>query len=511
MAKTYKKYRLKLRGGNILVQKDHNYQKQKSFFDSGRSDLRRSDLNSKISAKYQRGLIVGLDPGLTVGLAILDLSGNILCVNSFKEISRAEIIKNIIHYGRAVLIATDVHHHPKMVKKIASSFNSKIHSPYRDLAVSTKTELVEDYIRHQRVPAGSKDNFSDFIAENAHERDALAAAVQAFKSYQKKLELIKRRVVGLNLTSADVDEIKVMVINGVPITKAINAYLDEKKSLKDSYEHFTSSGFDEVDKKSSFRGDEAFPVNSKDDSEIDIELVKLRQKIKSQANQIRNLQNKNRILDSEVLKYIDEVNKLEKKIERLQYDYSQKILQKKEIATKNAIIKGLQDKYRIEKELREELESNLRSIKRIRAMELSKEALPVKIIDSFSKDAIREATKSWSIKKGDVVLLRSSEGGGSQTAALLIELGVKVVITTDKMSHQAKDEFKENMIPILEEKDVDLKMADDFAVIRTHDLDAKIKKWKKDQEEMKDEENRSKLLKIMDDYRAQRKRSMNKY
>jgi predicted RNase H-like nuclease (RuvC/YqgF family) len=144
-------------------------------------------------------------------------------------------------------------------------------------------------------------------------------------------------------------------------------------------------------------------------------------------------------------------------------------------------------------------------------MELSREALPVKIIDNFSKDGIREATTSKNIKKSDVVLLKSSKGGGPQTASLLIHLGVKAVITTDKMSHQAKEEFQKNMIPLIEEKKVDLKMADDVTVIMSQDLKREIEQWKKEQEEKKKKEDRNKLLKIMDDYRAQRKRSTNNY
>jgi predicted RNase H-like nuclease (RuvC/YqgF family) len=140
-------------------------------------------------------------------------------------------------------------------------------------------------------------------------------------------------------------------------------------------------------------------------------------------------------------------------------------------------------------------------------MELSREASPVKIIYSFSRDGIREVASSKNIKGGDVVLLQSSKGGGSHTASLLIELGVKAVITTDKMSHQAKEAFEKNMIPLLEADKIDLKMADDFAVIMNKELNREIDKWTKNQEEKKKKEDRNKLLKIMDDYKAQRKRS----
>ncbi|MGZ7095706.1 MAG: DUF460 domain-containing protein, partial [Methanobacterium sp.] len=64
--------------------------------------------NSKIEEKNQKWIIVGFDPGLTVGIAILDLNGNVISSKSFKEISRSEIIKHIISYGKAVLVATDV-------------------------------------------------------------------------------------------------------------------------------------------------------------------------------------------------------------------------------------------------------------------------------------------------------------------------------------------------------------------------------------------------------------------
>ena len=134
---------------------------------------------SKIEEKNQKWIIVGFDPGLTVGIAILDLSGNVISTRSCKEISRSEIIKHIIGYGKAVLVATDVYPPPKMVKKLASTLNSKIYSPTKTFTVSSKTELVDSYLNEV-----SSAKFPD----NAHERDALAAAVKTYKHYQRKLE-----------------------------------------------------------------------------------------------------------------------------------------------------------------------------------------------------------------------------------------------------------------------------------------------------------------------------------
>lgn len=435
---------------------------------------------------------------MTVGVAILNLSGEILNVKSFKEASRADITRHIISYGKTVLVATDVHNPPKMVKKMAASLNSKIYFPYRDMAVSAKNELVDDYIYshdHNPQTTRSKDA-SESIPQNAHERDALAAAIQGYKKYQKKLEQIERKTQETELTPQMVDEIKVSVINEIPITKAINSTINK----------FIHQGHSNNEKSSN---DDMVPdLMSEDSHEI---IHRLQSKVKSQEKQIKNLKSKNSILEYKVNEYQDEISLLENKIQKLQYQYSQNILQQKEIATKNSIIKGIQEKYYHEKELRKTLEEQLESIKRMRAMELSREAVPVKIIDTFSKDGIREAASSRNIKRGDVVLLKSSEGGGSHTASLIVKLGVKAVITTDKMSHQAKEEFEKHMIPLLEEGEVDLKMADEFAIILSRDLEREIEKWNNHQKEKLKKEERNRLLKIMDDYKAQRKRSNNNF
>lgn len=461
---------------------------------------------------------MGLDPGMTVGVAILNLSGEILDVNSFKEISRADITRHIIYYGKTVIVATDVHNPPKMVKKMASSLNSRIFSPNRDLAVSLKNQLVDDYVypQDQRLPMSRSRLNHNLIPQNAHERDALAAAIQAYKKYQKKLAQIERRTQTLELSPKMVDNVKIMVINEIPITKAINI-LSEKINppihpTGKSYHGGNSS-------KTSLNGAQNHIKEYKEDKKFQDtlkeghtpltspDIPRLQNRLKSQEKQIRNLQNRNSILEDDIRQYREEIVHLENKIQRLQYQYSQNILQQKEITKKNAIIKGIQEKYNHEKALRQDLEDQLESITRIRAMELSREASPVKIIDSFSRDGIREVASSKNIKDGDIVLLKSSKGGGSHTASLLIEFGVKAVITTDKMSHQAKDVFEKNMIPLLEADKIDLKMTNDFAVIMNKDLNLEIDKWTKNQEEKKKKEDRNKLLKIMDDYKAQRRRS----
>jgi len=439
---------------------------------------------SKTDENNQKWIIVGFDPGLTVGIAILDLSGNVISTESFKEISKAEIIKHIISYGKTVLIATDVYPPPKMVKKLASILNSKIYSPSKTFTVSSKTELVDSYL--------SEISSSQF-PDNAHERDALAATIKTYKHYQKKLNQIERRTEKLGLSPEEVDEIKNMVIRDRPISKAIDDILKvpESSDLETQIVEIEND-MDSLDEEKLKKIEEA--------------ARKLKIKIKSQQNQIKYLNRKNKRLKKEMNRYKDKNEVLESKIEKLHYDYSKDILRKKEVVSKLSLIKRLQEKYDHERKLREELEENMRSIKSIRVRELSKKAVPVKIIESFTKERIKAACDYWKIKKGDVVLLSSSEGGGSHTASLLIKTGISAVIIMDKMSHPAEEEFERNDIPVLDADKINMKMIDEFAVIDKCSLKEEIENWKVKIMEKRKKEEEKRFLEVIEEYRAQRRR-----
>lgn len=430
---------------------------------------------------------MGFDPGLTVGIAILDLSGNVIATKSCKEMTRAEVIRYIIDHGKAVLIATDVYPIPKTVRKLASALNSKIHSPAKTFTVSSKTELVDSYLN---------EISSNKYPGNAHERDSLAAAIKTYKHYQKKLQQIERRTEKLGLTAEEVDEIKSRVIRDRPISSAIEDVLKvpEEGDLETQIEEMEKD-IESIDEETLRKIEEA--------------ARKLKHKIKSQERQINNLKKKNKLLKKDVRHYKKKTSKLEGKIEKLHYEYSKDILRKKEISSKVSIIKRLQEKYTQERTLREKLEENLRSMKEIRVMELSEKAVPVKIIESFTREKIKEAMDYWTIKKGDIVLLSSSEGGGSQTALLLINMGIKAVIAMDKMSHPAEEEFEKNMVPVLDANKINIEIIDEFAVIESDVLDKEIENWKTRVERRRSKEEKKQLLKVIDEYRAQRRRPSN--
>lgn len=476
-------------GGNILVYKEKSgkiYKTPKSL-----KEEKFQGQNEKISSSYvkkkHKWNIVGFDPGLTVGIAILNLNGDLISLKSCKEVSKSDIINHIINHGKTLIIASDVYPPPKMVKKLATLLNAKIYSPKKVISVENKIEIVENFLNQRSILQRP---------ENAHERDSLAAVIKTYKNYQNKLKQIDKKVEGLKLSWEELDEIRAQVIKGNTISSAINNVLIKFIDI----EHEKKKKTDEVEM---VEGIVEPNFNSED---IGKKIFNLEQRIKRQETIIQILKEENQSLRNEKEGYEQVINNLESKIEKLHYQYSKEILNKKEITSKIALIKAFQEKYLEEKALRIKLEENLKSINQMDSLKQSKNFMPVKIIESFTREGIREACQYWKIKRGDVVLLSSSMGGGSQTASLLTKIGVKAIITNDKMSHTAEEVFEVNKIPIVEANKIYINQIDEFAVIKKTDLNREIEKWNSKLENKRNKEEKNKIISIIDEYRAKRKR-----
>jgi len=125
----------------------------------------------------EKQLIVGVDPGTSVGLAFLDIDGNVLEVKSSRNLGMEDIITEIATVGKAAVIATDKAIAPPVVVKLSGILGTRLFSPDTDLLVEKKRELAE------RWPT-----------QNDHERDSLAAAVYAYYNFQNKIRRIERQV-----------------------------------------------------------------------------------------------------------------------------------------------------------------------------------------------------------------------------------------------------------------------------------------------------------------------------
>lgn len=162
-----------------------------------------------------RGIIAGIDPGITVGIALLDLYGRLIFAESVKNVGIRYIIHKIISAGRPVIIATDISPAPELVEKISAKFNADIYTPDRIITQQEKIKISKQYLH----------------PNNSHIRDSLAAASLAYESIKKTIEKIDRKseLAGLDTDTREILRIMVLRHEFPNIDAAIREILEQKK------------------------------------------------------------------------------------------------------------------------------------------------------------------------------------------------------------------------------------------------------------------------------------------
>ncbi len=135
------------------------------------------------------------------------MNGNLIASGCEKEASHERIVEIISHLGKPSLIATDVCPAPDFVQKVAARFHARLHIPERSMLVEKKKEIGKEI-------------------QNPHVRDALAAAVKAYRHYENTLRRIEH-----SDTAFDKELLKHLFIQGYSVKNAefMLAKREEKK------------------------------------------------------------------------------------------------------------------------------------------------------------------------------------------------------------------------------------------------------------------------------------------
>lgn len=144
-------------------------------------------------------LIVGIDPGTTLGYALVDIQGNLVHIGSERVHSLSDLTKEIISHGQILIVASDKKKTPEFVERFAVKTGARLLKPDHDLLQSEKKDLVKDH------------------KGNSHEMDALASAFYAYKANKglldKGLRFIQR-------TKAPQEVISLVIRSGINFREA---------------------------------------------------------------------------------------------------------------------------------------------------------------------------------------------------------------------------------------------------------------------------------------------------
>ncbi len=394
---------------------------------------------------------VGIDPGTTIGVAIIDLEGNPIDVFSSKNYSCSDVVERIIAHGNPLIVASDVTPTPSTVKRISRIFSSPVHELDKSLATEEKIALTKG---------------EGYEYKNVHERDALAACVNAFRRYKKKFSQVQKKTPA----GVDVEEVKALVVKGVSISAAINRLI----SAKEGKEKAT---------KGEKQGQEEKKGGEEDEDE---NILRLRRIMKGKDEKIEMLEDLTTTLKSKVEEKEIEIKNLRSKMDSVRSVRRREIEETEEIKRRDREIERLREEVKARGEENAELRKIIEELKGKKEVKV-KGGKRIKLIRFFSRAAILDTDRKYGLKKGDIVFLEDGSGGGASTAELLAKKGVAAVIYGKELSHFAADKFFEFDIPTFSTDEIPLLLNEgDFAFIDQHLLNEKIAEWKRKREKMEE-------------------------
>ncbi|MEA2070524.1 MAG: DUF460 domain-containing protein [Asgard group archaeon] len=439
----------------------------------------RKRIRSGVRRKFNRGIIVGIDPGHNTGVAILNFRGKILLLENMKSSARGDVIRKITLEGDPVLIAADVTPPPKFVEKLSKMLNAGLYYPNRLLSSDEKMQLVMDFTKETKVKV-----------KGAHKKDALAAAIKAYNKYKETFEKINQEL-------SEPDEYPLR-------NKVKKLVLKEEANIQEAIKQI---------KKEQEKPER--PVLEQEEKEILTEKERKQQEkieaqrelINRQMTQIDNLEDQNDDLYHQVKDLQDEKKELEKSLTKARNKRNQEIRKDQAVKIRDDELRFLRGKVRKLEEELEKYKKIIGDLKRMIVMSSDKIVVPMKVIYEFSREGILETIERMNIEPHDVVFLVDPSGGGQNTAEMLIDREVKAVICNKKnISDPAMEAFIKADIPVL--FNMSHKQIDDIAVTYYNELENAISDWEEQREKILQEKVETQIGKIIAEYQEKRKKEL---
>lgn len=426
---------------------------------------RRDGLEFEPLAKRRGPVIVGIDPGTTTAVAVLDLEGDPLDQISTRTADTAEIVEWLIERGRPVLIAADVTPMPQTVEQFRRSFEAAGWTPERDLPIDEK--------KHRTRNHGYDDD---------HERDALAAALFAFDAYQDQIE----RVIKQAPPQIDTGELVTRVIaNEEPIEAAIEKLEPEQETDDNETEHVVR------------------------------ELSPQEQRIQDLERQVERLESHISELKATIDKQSEELADYEDALADARREERRDVRERRSVTRLEREIDRLERDLDAEQERSSTLEEKLERLKELWKLDHSDfdtvsqkadgELVVVKPIEQFTADAIDGADSAYGLAEDDVLYIRDASGAGRQTAEQLAAIQPRVVLKQGGLSDVADKVLFENDIPVGPAEQVAIQEVDELAVARESDVVSVIREWEERAEVRRRDQNVEMVDRVISEHRADRR------
>ncbi len=438
------------------------------------STYRGADIQVRISGKRlerirfrplsgkPRYLIVGIDPGTTTAFAAVDLDGNLLHLASSRQMNMGDVVESLYRVGKPVIVASDVQQMPYSVEKIRRAFSAVSYTPKQDMSVETKIELT-----------------ASFPYTNDHERDALSAALDAYRQYRHKFQNLMKRIP----PGHDLDEVRARVIRG----QSLDQVIGDMSSVT--------------------------PAPSIDVPVVPVE-VKHDEKVRVLDGMVKRLRTFVTDLQEEIKEKDFEIQRLQVRVRKIHTVQDTQLAKDTEVIKKDAVIQSLKKQLRKEERRNRTLSKRLVRIRQFAELSMEGEVLPVKVMDALTKDGLRRLIDDVGIDEGDIIHVGRLDGWGRSVVKDLAEARIRAVITgataLAESDPQMLRAFRESGIPLLSDKDTSVQVRGKQGLSCKETFEKALERWQEEQAHHEREKKSDMIEHIFKEYKSERGKEVRK-
>jgi len=409
-----------------------------------------------------RYLIVGIDPGTTTAVAAVDLDGNLLHLASSRQMNMGDVVESLYRVGKPLIIASDVQEMPYSVEKIRRAFSAVAYTPKQDVSVETKIELT-----------------SDFSYGNDHERDALSAALDAYRQYRHRFQNLLKRIP----PGHDLDEVRARVIRG----QSLDQVIGDMNAIT--------------------------PVPAIDAPVVPVE-VKHDEKVRVLDGMVKRLRTYVGELQEEVKEKDYEIQRLQARVRKIHTSQDAKIAIDTEVIKKDVIIQSLKKRLRKEERHNRNLSKRITRIKQYAELSMDGEVLPVKVMEALTKDGLRRLTEDVGIEDGDIIFVTRLDGWGKSVVKDLAGIRIKAVVTGAAVLAESDPRipliFRELGVPLISDKDAGVQVRGKQGLCGKETLETALLHWQEMQDQHEREKKSEMIEHIFKEYKSERGKEVRK-
>jgi predicted RNase H-like nuclease (RuvC/YqgF family) len=359
-------------------------------------------------------------------------------------------------------VASDVSQMPFSVERIRRAFSAVAYTPRADRTGEEKMALTEG------IPHA-----------NLHERDALSAALDAYRSYRNKFQSIQKRVP----PGFDLNRVRAGIIRGQSIERILGELSPARPPLREE-------------------PPEPVTVGKQDERVMVLDGM-----VKRLRNLVRELQEEVRAKESETARFR----------ERLERERSRVSLQLKrdaEIAKRDAIIHELRHRLRQGERQSKSLKRRLDRQREVEEVRMDGSRLPLKVLPSLTRDGVQALVQEAGIAEGDLLYVARSDGWGRSVMKDLAGLGVKALLVGVKPPSQVDplliDTSREEEIPVFPAPQGNVQVRGPVGSVARDLVEDGMGAWEEAQQREETERKKSMVEYLFKEYRTEREKEVRK-